>query len=84
MINRGKMYWSDWNRVAPKIEVANMDGSGRSVLVGNDLGLPNNLAIDFDRNELCWTDAGLHRIECIDLQSLNRRVVHTPTGLSIF
>lgn len=76
------MFWSDWNREGPKIEMANLDGSGRSVLVSTDLGLPNNLAIDYDRNDLCWTDAGLHRIECIDLYGNSRRIVHTPTGLT--
>jgi nidogen (entactin) len=74
------MYWSDWNRSGPKIEVANMDGTNRNVFVSNDLGLPNNLAIDFEHNELCWADAGLHRIECIGLHTSNRRIVHTPTG----
>ncbi|XP_054154172.1 nidogen-like [Oppia nitens] len=76
----GKMYWSDWSRSAPKIEVANLDGTGRTVLINTDLGLPNNLALDYDRNDLCWTDAGLHRIECIDLYSNSRRVIHTPTA----
>lgn len=36
------------------------------------------LTIDFHTNEICWTDAGLHRIECADLRGDNRRVVYTP------
>lgn len=53
------MYWTDWNRNAPKIEVANMDGTGRKDLVTDNLALPNMVVIDFDRNNLCWTDSGL-------------------------
>jgi len=28
---KGKIFWSDWNRENPKIEVANMDGSERYI-----------------------------------------------------
>ncbi|GBL93573.1 Nidogen-1 [Araneus ventricosus] len=74
----GKMYWTDWNRNSPKIETANMDGTGRTELVKDNLGLPNMLVIDYDRNNLCWTDSGLRRIECIALNGQSRRVVYTP------
>lgn len=53
-----KMYWTDWNRASPRIEVANMDGTGRKVLVDTDLGLPNGLTYDYYRQQLCWADAG--------------------------
>ncbi|XP_054712476.1 nidogen-like [Uloborus diversus] len=76
----GKMYWTDWNRDAPKIEVANMDGTGRTELVKDNLALPNMLVVDFQRNNLCWTDAGLGRIECISLGGLSRRLVYTPAA----
>lgn len=72
----GKLYWSDWNREAPKIEYSDLDGKHRAILIETELSLPNNLVIDYDRDELCWTDAGLDRIECIHLMSLNRRVVY--------
>ncbi|RWS16291.1 Nidogen-1-like protein [Dinothrombium tinctorium] len=74
----GRMYWTDWNRNSPKIESASMDGSDRSPFVTEDLGLPNMLAIDFYANDLCWTDAGLKRIECINLSGSKRRVIYTP------
>lgn len=64
----------------PKIEYSDLDGKHRNILVQSDLKLPNNLAIDYDRNELCWTDAGLHRIECIHLMNLNRRVVYSQAS----
>ena len=53
-----KIYWTDWNRSKPQIETANMDGSGRSVLVSADLRLPNGLTFDSFSQQLCWADAG--------------------------
>ena len=52
------MFWTDWNRDAPKIEKANMDGSDRQSLVTDGLGLPNGLTIDYRSSQVCWADAG--------------------------
>lgn len=52
------LYWTDWNRDAPKIETSYMDGSNRRVLVKDDLGLPNGLTYDPQSSMLCWADAG--------------------------
>ena len=54
------MFWTDWNRDAPKIEMANMDGTDRRVLVNEDIRLPNGLAIVIEEQKLCWADAGTH------------------------
>nr|CAD7444675.1 unnamed protein product [Timema bartmani] len=85
---RGKVFWSDWNREAPKLEWANQDGSGRAVfLEGPAVQLPNSLAIDFDRDELCWADAGTKSIECVGIGNLVQRTVVAncsyPFGLTI-
>ncbi|RWS25534.1 nidogen-1-like protein, partial [Leptotrombidium deliense] len=76
----GKLFWTDWNREAPKIETSALDGSDRELFVSNDLGLPNMLTIDYHSNDLCWTDAGLKRIECKNIHSPSRRVVYTPAA----
>ena len=55
-----------------------MDGSERRLFVDSDVGLPNMLTIDYSTNDLCWTDAELHRIECADLHGKNRRTMYTP------
>lgn len=58
-----KIFWSDWNRDSPKLEVSQFDGSNRAVFVqGPAVQLPNSLAIDWDSDELCWADAGTKSI----------------------
>lgn len=69
------MYWSDWTRRRPRIEMADMDGSNRRVLVYDDLGLPNGLTLVQTTNELCYTDAGSWSVRCVDLAGLNVRKV---------
>lgn len=50
------MYWTDWGEHA-KLERAAMDGSDRVVLISNNLGWPNGLAIDKAGSQLLWADA---------------------------
>ena len=52
------MFWSDWDRSYPRIEVANLDGSDRAVLVDSNILTPNTLVVDIAQNQLCWTDGG--------------------------
>lgn len=59
---RGLLFWSDWNRDAPKIESAGMDGSDRKILVDTNIELPNSLVVDYETSTLCWADAGTHKI----------------------
>jgi len=59
------MFWTDWNREAPKIEKANMDGTDRQSVVTEGLGLPNGLTIDYHSSQLCWADAGKSRPACL-------------------
>ncbi|KAL8607394.1 hypothetical protein ACOMHN_024419 [Nucella lapillus] len=86
--NRGKIYWTDWNRNKPQIESSNMDGTDRRVLVSDDLRLPNGLAFDHFSQQLCWADAGqcavlcwadagTKRLECMRSDGLGRRTVST-------
>lgn len=68
------MFWIDG--VSPqKIEQANMDGSGRAVLVGSELVWANSLALDYSNRLLYWCDSTLQRIERVDLQGNNRLVI---------
>ncbi|XP_078048214.1 nidogen isoform X5 [Augochlora pura] len=85
---RGKIFWSDWNRAAPKLEWANEDGTGRAIfLQGDYVKLPNSLSIDWSTDELCWADAGTFTISCIDIDNREINVVANaltyPFGLAI-
>jgi nidogen (entactin) len=78
-INR-RLFWSDWNREYPKIEFSGLDGLGRQTLVGEGLALPNSLVVDAITDQLCWADAGTHRIGNWDTDGQNLR----DTNLSLF
>ena len=62
-----RLFWSDWDRLYPRIEASNLDGSDRAVLVDSHIIMPNSLVVDVVANELCWADGGggrsrLHRM----------------------
>uniref|UniRef100_A0A3P8TJB9 Nidogen 2 n=1 Tax=Amphiprion percula TaxID=161767 RepID=A0A3P8TJB9_AMPPE len=74
----GTLYWTDWNREAPKIECSSVDGQNRKVVVSDGVGLPNALTYDSSSGQVCWADAGTKRLECISPDGSGRRVIH-PT-----
>lgn len=85
---KGKVFWSDWNRSGPKIEWANMDGTQRGIFLDqSDVKLPNSLAIDWARDRLCYADAGLFAIKCVGIENMEKVTVATncsyPFGLAI-
>lgn len=53
-----RLFWTDWDRDYPRIESSFLDGSYRKVFIDAMVGMPNALAVDFVRHQLCWTDAG--------------------------
>ncbi|XP_049919101.1 nidogen-2 isoform X11 [Epinephelus moara] len=72
----GTLYWTDWNREAPKIESSSVDGQNRRVVVSDGIGLPNALTYDSSSGQVCWADAGTKRLECVSPDGSGRRVVH--------
>jgi len=77
------MYWTDWGKV-PKIEVASLDGSDRSVLVSTKLSWPNGLAIDRQLGRLYWADAKLDKIEFSNLDGSQRTTLVSENIPHIF
>ena len=48
------MYWAD-NGLKPRIEMANLDGSGRKVLLNMTKNSnPYDITIDYEENILYW------------------------------
>lgn len=83
-----KLYWSDWNRKAPKIEWSNLDGTDRQTLLSfPNVKLPNSLALSLSSGEICYADAGNQKIECLDTYTQQPRLIADnlsyPFGLAI-
>ncbi|XP_052813290.1 low-density lipoprotein receptor-related protein 2-like isoform X2 [Mya arenaria] len=85
----GLLYWVNADLWHPKIEMAWMDGSHRSVLVTKRLVRPSALTIDYlmyDR--VYWADYKLGVIESIKHDGTDRvmliKNVHTPVSLDVF
>uniref|UniRef100_H2LFX1 Nidogen 2 n=1 Tax=Oryzias latipes TaxID=8090 RepID=H2LFX1_ORYLA len=74
--SKGTLYWTDWNREAPKIECSTVNGQNRRVVVSDGVGLPNALAYDHATDQVCWADAGTKRLECVSPNGSGRRVIH--------
>ena len=68
------MYWTDRGKY-PKIERAGLDGSHRITLVNTSVAWPNGITIDFHEQKLYWVDAKLDKIEIMNLDGSNRRVI---------
>ena len=68
------MYWTDWGK-HPKNERAALDGSHHTILVNDSVAWPNGLTIDYLFRKIYWADAKLDKIEVMNLDGSNRRVV---------
>ena len=68
------MYWTDWGK-HPGIERADLDGSHRITLVNTSVAWPNGLTIDYLSRKIYWADAKLDKIEVMNLDGSDRRVV---------
>ena len=77
------MYWTDWGD-HPKIERARLDGSHRVTLVNTSIVWPNGIAIDYLGSKIYWADAKLDKIEVMNLDGSNRRVVKDDNLPHIF
>jgi hypothetical protein len=73
------MYWTDWG-VSPAIIKAGMDGSTPLAIVQDNLKWPNGISVDHGNSRVYWTDANLDRIETVDLDGGDRRIVKS-TGI---
>ena len=65
------LYWSDWG-LPSKIERLQLDGSltlvaNRRTIVSTELGWPNGLTAECEKDRLYWADAQFDKIEVSDL-----------------
>ena len=67
----------------PRIERAYLDGSGRQVVIEEDLHWPNGITLDYPTETLYWVDAKQHVIEAAHIDGTNRRKVE-DSSVSLF
>lgn len=77
------LFWSDWG-VEPKIEVSDLVGENRRVLVGKTLMYPRGLTVDHAENVLYWVDSGLDTVESVQFSGANRRQIASQPGSDFY
>jgi len=77
------VYWTDWG-ASPKIERSKYDGSQRQTLASSNLKYPNGLAVDVKAGQVYFSDGGTGRIEVMDTQGNNRKVIYTDYGAHFY
>lgn len=65
------MYWTDAGRNS--IEVAELDGTNRKVLIWSELDSPRAITLHYHHGIMFWSDWGATpRIECAHMDGSNR------------
>lgn len=87
---KGLMFWTDAG-VSPKISSAWMDGTKVKTVIGDKLGYPSGLAIDYESSDhrIYWSDSKLNVIESAqqdgrDRVTVLKRNLNHPISLDLF
>ncbi len=75
-----KLYWTDSNRSASKIQRANLDGSGIEDLVTSGLDGPISLALDMTGGKMYWTEGGAYKIQRANLNGSGVEDLYTTSA----
>ena len=72
-----------WTEVGtyPKIEQASLNGNQRVTVVATSLHLPNGIELDRGNKRIFWVDAGYDRVETVDYNGKNRKILFQLDGL---
>ena len=74
-LDSGLMIWTDWG-INPKIERASLSGSQRHAVVTTNLFWPNGIELDRGSKRIFWVDAGNDRVESVDYNGNNRKLLY--------
>ncbi|XP_022803615.1 sushi, von Willebrand factor type A, EGF and pentraxin domain-containing protein 1-like isoform X1 [Stylophora pistillata] len=77
------MIWTDWGST-PKIEKASLSGQQRVAIVTKELFYPNGIDLDRGSKRIFWVDAGYDRVESVDYNGNNRKLLFQMYGLHPF
>ncbi|KAK2724586.1 hypothetical protein QYM36_001171, partial [Artemia franciscana] len=77
----GYMFYTEWGifGATGKIYRSTMAGTLKEAIVDKELTQPSGLAIDYDDDNLYWTDAVLEKIEKSDFDGKNREIIIRAT-----
>ncbi len=75
----GRIYFTNWNPQAPKIQRAWLSGFGLESIVENNIRMPNALTVDSNARKLYWADARLDKIERVDIDTRKRVILTLAT-----
>ena len=82
-LDSGLMIWTDWG-VNPKIERASLSGSQRLAIVTTNLHWPNGIELDRGNKRIFWVDAGHDRVESVDYNGNDRKLLYQQQYLHPF
>ncbi|XP_066030110.1 low-density lipoprotein receptor-related protein 6 isoform X2 [Pocillopora verrucosa] len=77
------MIWTDWGS-APKIEKASLSGQQRVAIVTKEVYWPNGIDLDRGGKRVFWVDAGYDRVESVDYNGNNRKLLFQMRSLHPF
>ncbi|KAH3741238.1 hypothetical protein DPMN_047959 [Dreissena polymorpha] len=77
------LFWTDTGAFS-KIEVSDLFGQNRHVIVDTDIQHPRGITIDFSDDTLYWVDSKKDTVECAGFNGNNRRVVAHQAGTIFF
>ncbi|XP_071951355.1 uncharacterized protein [Antedon mediterranea] len=77
------LFWTEFGEPA-QIERSFLDGSHRQVIVSKPLVSPNGLTIDFASKRLFFGDRSSSKIESVDYDGLNRKLVFAKPAAHFF
>jgi len=78
------IFWTDWGESNPNIERASLSGTNRKVLVSSNIRYPNGLVLDYTSRKLYFCDSHYHRIESINYDGSDRRVLYSDDKILPF
>ena len=74
------MIWSDAG-THPKIEKASLSGNQRVAIVTTYLSYPNGIELDRGNKRIFWVDVRYDRVETVDYNGNNRKILFQQDGL---
>jgi sugar lactone lactonase YvrE len=84
----GYLFWTDCDVRHPRIERAYTDGTGRKVLVKENLIWPSGISVDYPTSRLYYVDTKLRTLESVDSNGENRVMIkkfdQRPYRIEIF